>query len=140
MTSSALTALMFVGVQCGRANEALDFYAQHIPGLIVQKIVRITEETDPRCGDVQRAEFTIGETPFIVFDSAGPHQFTFTPAMSIWLNVDDEHVFSDVFDALAEGGTVLMPASDYGFSRLFAWVDDRFTVSWQLNVPFAHSD
>jgi len=27
-----------------------------------------------------------------------------------------------------------MPVDDYGFSRRFAWVDDRFGVSWQLNV------
>ncbi|TDK54738.1 hypothetical protein E2K98_28910 [Bacillus salipaludis] len=25
--------------------------------------------------------------------------------------------------------------SDYGFSKKFGWLDDRFGVSWQLNLP-----
>ena len=132
--SGAKTVLMFVGDQCGRAAEALDYYAGAVPGVEVGNVVRVTDPASPRVGDVQRAEFTIGGTPFVAFDNDGPHAFGFTPAISIWLEIESEATLDDVFVQLSDGGTVRMPADAYGFSRRFAWVDDRFGVSWQLNV------
>jgi len=29
---------------------------------------------------------------------------------------------------------VLVPPDDYGFSERFAWVNERFGVSWQFNL------
>jgi len=126
---------MFVGEQCGRAGEALDYYRAHIPDLTIQTITRIDDPTDPSRGDLLRAEFTIGETRFIAFDGPGPHAFTFTPAVSIWLDLESLDTLQTVVQALADGGMTHMPLSDYGFSRQFAWVDDRYGVSWQLNLP-----
>jgi len=132
--SGAKTVLMFVGKQCGRAAEAIEFYARAVPGFEVGEVVRITDPAEPRVGDVQRAEFTIGGTPFKAFDSDGPHAFGFTPACSIWVDLESESTLDDVYAQLSDDGTVRMPVDDYGFSRRFAWVDDRFGVSWQLNV------
>lgn len=39
------------------------------------------------------------------------------------------------YGALAKNGQELMPLGDYGFSRRFGWVNDRFGVSRQLNLP-----
>lgn len=34
----------------------------------------------------------------------------------------------------ARGGQAIMPPDNYGFSRRFAWVQERFGVSWQINA------
>ena len=58
-----------------------------------------------------------------------------TPSFSIFVDVDDEADLERLFAALGDGGSVMMPRGDYGFSRQFAWVSDRYGVSWQLNLP-----
>jgi predicted 3-demethylubiquinone-9 3-methyltransferase (glyoxalase superfamily) len=126
------TALMFVGDQCGRAREALDQYVRVIPGAAVESLTLVDE--GEQAGQVLRSVLSIGTAQLIVFDSAGPHQFTFTPAISVWLECDDADQFEAMAEGLVDGGLYLMPADDYGFSARFAWVQDRFGVSWQLNV------
>lgn len=42
---------------------------------------------------------------------------------------------SDFFEKLIIDGQALMPLDDYGFSKKFGWLNDRFGVSWQLNLP-----
>jgi predicted 3-demethylubiquinone-9 3-methyltransferase (glyoxalase superfamily) len=69
------------------------------------------------------------------FDSPVKHGFTFTPSFSFFVDCDSEEEMSRIAPALAEGGGVLMEQADYGFSRQFTWVSDRFGVSWQLNLP-----
>ncbi|TIO83900.1 MAG: VOC family protein, partial [Mesorhizobium sp.] len=46
-----------------------------------------------------------------------------------------EHELDRIVGVLAEDGALLMPTDDYGFSRRFAWLNDRFGVSWQINLP-----
>jgi predicted 3-demethylubiquinone-9 3-methyltransferase (glyoxalase superfamily) len=68
-------------------------------------------------------------------DSPVKHNFTFTPAMSLFVDCADEAELDTLFAKLSEGGQVLMPLDNYGFSRKFGWLADKFGVSWQLNLP-----
>lgn len=68
-------------------------------------------------------------------DSPPVHAFTFTPSLSLFVACGSEEEFERVLAGLSEGGETLMPAGDYGFSRRYAWINDRFGVSWQVNLP-----
>jgi predicted 3-demethylubiquinone-9 3-methyltransferase (glyoxalase superfamily) len=80
-----------------------------------------------------RAAFTLNGVAFAANDSPPVHAFDFTPSMSIFVQCDSETELDRVFAALAEGGKVLMPPGDHGFSKKFGWCNDRFGVSWQVN-------
>ena len=48
---------------------------------------------------------------------------------------EDEAELERLTTELGQDGRTLMPLDNYGFSQRFAWVEDRFGVSWQLNLP-----
>ena len=53
----------------------------------------------------------------------------------MFVDCADENEIDTLFAQLSSGGGVMMPPGNYGFSRKFAWIADRFGVSWQLNLP-----
>ena len=83
---------------------------------------------------MKRAEFTLAGHRLACIDSPVKHAFTFTPSISLFVECQDEAELDAAFGKLAEGGAVLMPPGNYGFSAKFAWAQDRFGVSWQLNL------
>ncbi|GAA3003411.1 VOC family protein [Actinokineospora diospyrosa] len=85
-------------------------------------------------GTVHLASFRAGGQVIRAIDSAPVHDFTFTPSISLYVTCESEAEIDRLYAALSEGGQPLMPLGDYGFSVKFGWVNDRFGVSWQLNL------
>jgi predicted 3-demethylubiquinone-9 3-methyltransferase (glyoxalase superfamily) len=70
-------------------------------------------------------------------DSPASHGFSFTPSMSLYVECVSVDEIERLYEALGQGGQVLMPLDSYSFSPKFGWVNDRFGVSWQLTVAQA---
>jgi predicted 3-demethylubiquinone-9 3-methyltransferase (glyoxalase superfamily) len=119
----------------GKAGEAIDLYETLFPDLRVIDLVRFGPEGPGKEGTISQANVEIARQRLRFFDSPVNHPFTFTPALSLFVDCDDEAQQDRLWAGLIEGGRALMPIDDYGFSRRFGWVEDRFGVSWQLNLP-----
>lgn len=52
-------------------------------------------------------------------DSPVKHAFTFTPAISIFVECEEEAELVEAFTQLSSNGVVLMPLANYGFSTKF---------------------
>jgi predicted 3-demethylubiquinone-9 3-methyltransferase (glyoxalase superfamily) len=117
----------------GKAEEAMNFYVSQFPGSEIIELVRYGAGEAGAEGSIMRAAFTVGGQTVLCTDSAVQHNFTFTPAISLLVSSESEAEIRQLSAALSEGGSVFMPLGGYGFSRLFAWVSDRFGVSWQLS-------
>lgn len=125
------TFLMFYGV----AEEAMTFYVSLFGGRSkIVSIQRYGPNEPGREGTVQVAAFELDGQQLMCIDSPTPHAFTFTPAMSLYVACSDEAEIDRLAAGLAEGGQTLMPLGAYPFSKKFAWLQDRFGVSWQLNL------
>jgi predicted 3-demethylubiquinone-9 3-methyltransferase (glyoxalase superfamily) len=131
MVAKVTPFLMFQG----EAEAALALYARCIPGASVSEMTRHGPGGRAPEGQVASAVLTIAGQAFRVMDSPPVHAFSFTPSLSIFVECADEAELEAVFAALSKGGEVRMPLGAYGFSRRFGWTDDRFGVSWQLNLP-----
>ena len=123
------TAVPFLMFQ-GECEAALTFYIGLIPGSCVVSLERYDDG-----GAVRMAHVVIADMEIRANDSTIRHGFSFTPSSSIFLDCTDNDEFERIVAAMAEGGQFLMPVADYGFSRRFAWLNDRFGVSWQINLP-----
>jgi predicted 3-demethylubiquinone-9 3-methyltransferase (glyoxalase superfamily) len=128
-----MTILPFLMFE-GQAAEAMEFYVSLFPDSRVLEVERFGPGEEGVEGTIKRAIFTIAGQQMRCFDSYVHHAFTFTPAWSSFVECEHEAEQERLYQALAEGGQVLMPLDDYGFSRRFGWVNDRFGVSWQVNL------
>lgn len=126
------TFLMFEG----RAEEAMTFYLSLFDDAEVLGISRYGADDagGGEEGKVRHASFSLAGQTLMCIDSSVKHEFGFTPAVSLYVQCDDEAEIERLYGALAEQGAVLMPLGSYGFSDRFGWVNDRFGVSWQLNL------
>lgn len=131
---SVMPFLMFQG---GRAEEAMNYYTSLIDDSEITSIVRYGANESGDEGTVMQATFSLKDQPFMCIDSNVTHKFDFTPSFSIFLTCDTEEELDDLYHKLIEGGQALMALGDYGFSKKFGWVNDKFGVSWQINLPHA---
>jgi predicted 3-demethylubiquinone-9 3-methyltransferase (glyoxalase superfamily) len=130
MARDVTTHLMFEGT----AEEAMALYVSLFSDSRIEKIEKYGPGEMGKEGSVKLAEFSLAGRKFLCIDSPVKHAFTFTPAMSIFVECESDAELDSVFGRISQGGAVLMPVGNYGFSSRFGWLTDRFGVSWQLNV------
>jgi predicted 3-demethylubiquinone-9 3-methyltransferase (glyoxalase superfamily) len=132
-----ITFLMFVGKQCGKAEEAIKLYTSLFKDSEI-KSIEYYKANDPggNEGSVKHAHFTLSGTEYMAIDGAGEHNFSFTPSISIFVDCEDDEEIEMLFKTLSDQGGVMMPLGDYGFSKKFGWLADKYGVTWQLNLKF----
>ena len=119
--------LMFVGQQCGRAEEAVNFYSSVFHDAKVDHILRYGPGEEPdQAGTIRHASISLEGENFALMDSARAHNFTFNEAISFMVHCKTQEEI------------------DYFWAKLSAdpkaeqcgWLKDKFGLSWQI-VPTA---
>jgi Uncharacterized protein conserved in bacteria len=125
----------FLMFQEGKAEEAMNWYTSLIEDSEITSIIRYgANQPGGDDGTVMQATFTLKGQEFMCIDSNVKHQFTFTPSFSIYVACSTEEEIDALYEKLREDRQALMPLGNYGFSRKFGWINDRYGVSWQLNL------
>lgn len=128
MMPKITTFLMFEG----QAEAAMNFYTSVFPDSEILTIARYGPNEAGAEGSVVQATFSLQGQTFMCIDSHVQHEFTFTPAISLFVTCQTAAEVDELFAKLSQDGSVLMPLDAYPFSPRFGWVADKFGVTWQL--------
>jgi predicted 3-demethylubiquinone-9 3-methyltransferase (glyoxalase superfamily) len=130
MQPQITTFLMFEG----KAEEAMNFYVSLFKDSRILDITRYGPEGPGAEGSVTHATFSLNGQTFRCIDSPVKHGFSFTPSMSLFVECGSESEIDALYARLSDGGQILMPLDAYPFSPKYAWLGDRFGVSWQISL------
>ena len=124
----------FLTFQKEDAEQAMDFYIELFDHSKIVNIKRWGKEGPGKEGTIMHATFKLKGKLFMCSDSPPIHDWDFTPAVSNYIACSDESELERLFTKLSENGKVMMPLNNYGFIQKFGFVEDKFGISWQLNL------
>ncbi len=124
----------FLTFQDNNAENAMNFYVELFDNSKIIDLKRWGKGGPGEEGKIMHATFELNGSRFMCSDSPPVHNWNFTPAVSNYVDCENELEIDRLYAKLSENGTVTMPLNNYGFSQKFAWVIDQFGISWQLNL------
>ena len=118
-----IPTLMFVGDICGKAEEAINFYASVFHNAKVGDILRYGKDEEPdKEGTIKHAAFTLEGQEFAAMDSAHKHNFTFNEAISFMVHCETQEGIDYYWEKLSAD-----PKAEQ-----CGWLKDKYGLSWQI--------
>lgn len=108
----------------GRAEEAMNFYTSIFKHSRIANVARYGEAGPGPKGSLMSATFQIEGQQFMALNG-GP-LFTFSPAISFFVNCETQDEVDELWEKLSEDGE----------KQRCGWLKDKFGVSWQI-IPSA---
>ena len=126
----------------GNCEEAFSLYARVLRGTVT--ITRyagspMADQAPPDWRDkVMHATLAVGDGEVAGADVL-PEQFQQPQGFALMINPPDPERAAEIFRALADGGTEVMPIQQTFWSPAFGVVIDRFGIQWEINYEPAAS-
>lgn len=118
------------------AEEAVKFYTSIFDNSSIHTITRYDEQSAAASGQKSGAAMTISfklEGQNFTALNGGPH-FKLNESISFFVYCESDEKIEKIYKKLSENGQVLFPLDKYDWSKKYAWVKDKFGLSWQLDV------
>ena len=104
----------------GRAEEAMNFYASIFKNSRIGNVTRYGKGGPGPEGTVMSATFQLEGQDFYALNG-GPH-YSFTPAISFFVNCETQQEVDELWEKLSEGGQI----------QQCGWLQDKYGLSWQI--------
>jgi predicted 3-demethylubiquinone-9 3-methyltransferase (glyoxalase superfamily) len=103
-----------------QAEEAMNFYVSIFKNSKVGRVTRYGEAGPGPKGSVMSATFQLEGQEFMALNG-GPH-FSFTPAISFFVNCETQEEVDELWKKLSAGGK----------TERCGWLKDKYGLSWQI--------
>lgn len=118
------------------AEDAAKFYISVFNNSGILNITRYNQQSadvsGQKAGTAMTVSFNLEGQNFTALNG-GPH-FKLNEALSFFVYCESDSKIENIFKKLSEGGKVIFPLDKYDWSPRYAWVIDKFGLSWQLDV------
>ena len=104
----------------GKAEDAMNFYIQIFKNSKILSTTLYGEDGPGPKGTVMSGIFYLDGQEFMALNG-GP-QFTFSPAISLFVSCETQEELDNFWEKLSEGGE----------KQICGWLKDKFGVSWQI--------
>ncbi len=104
----------------GKAEEAMKFYVSIFKNSKIVRVTRHGEAGPGPKGTVMSAIFQLDGHEFFALNG-GP-QFTFSPAISFFVNCETQQEVDELWEKLSAGGE----------KQRCGWLQDKYGLSWQI--------
>ncbi len=108
----------------GKAEEAANFYVSVFKNSKVVRVTRYGEAGPGPKGSVMSVTFQLAGQE--VYALNGGPQFSFTPAISLFVNCETQAEVDELWERLSAGGS----------KDRCGWLSDKYGLSWQI-IPTA---
>ncbi len=119
----------------GNALEAAEYYVSAFENSRVEHVTHYLENdaspSEMPAGSPLNVRLTLCGHEFNAIND-GPF-FKPNPAVSFYVDCENEAQMDALWTKLANGGSILMEVGEYPFSKRFGWLADRYGVSWQVS-------
>ncbi|MCH8658278.1 VOC family protein [Staphylococcus lugdunensis] len=115
-----------------QAEEAINLYTSLFDDNEIITMVKYDEDGPGEPGTVQHSIFTLNGQVFMAIDANSGQELPMNPAISLYVTVKDNAEMERLYNGLKKEGAILMPKTEMPPYKQFAWVQDKYGVSFQL--------
>jgi predicted 3-demethylubiquinone-9 3-methyltransferase (glyoxalase superfamily) len=105
----------FLTFQKNNAEQAMNYYTELFDNSKIIDVRRYEKGGPAKEGTVMMAVFELNGRQFICSDSYVKHEWTFSPAISLFIECKADGELEKLFAKLSDDGKVFMPLDYYGF-------------------------
>ncbi|MFP4845668.1 VOC family protein [Winogradskyella sp. PE311] len=124
-----------------RGKDALNFYTSIFLNSEIKSITKYEKgEPGGAMELIKHGIFTLNGVEYMVSENNYKHAWSFSSGVSIFITCTSDIEIKALFSSLSSnGGQVIVPlknyeSGDYGFGKKFGWCEDKYGISWQLNL------